>query len=133
MKCHGREHKEKITANDALDIWRLVGCQPRGHEIVAKDDFTVQEFLQVTNAMRERAKRNPSDFYERIFRMIDFHGRKRVTLDDLRVYVRICGASFPDSVLKSLIHTIDSSGNDEFITKQDFSRWFEESRQTNNP
>ncbi len=125
MKSHGREHKQKITAADALTIWRLVGCTPRGHEIVGKDEFTVDEFLEVTNQIQDRARGRPGEFYDRIFRMIDFHGRKKVSLDDLKVFTRMCGKTYSTDVLQSLVHTIDSSGNDEFITRQDFIDWWE--------
>jgi len=125
MKSHGRPHKQTITCEDALDIWRLLGCQPRGHEIVAKESFSEKEFLSVTNSIVERAQRKDGDFYERIFRMIDFHGRKQVDLDDLKTFCRACGEDVSEEVLKSLIHTIDSSGDDEFITKEDYIDWFE--------
>ena len=125
MKCHGRQHKETITAAEALDIWRLMGCQPRGHEVVAKDNFKVDEFLEVTNKIVDRARRRDSEYYERVFRMIDFHSRKRFNVEDLKLFTRMCGKQYSPEVLESLVHTIDSSGNDEFVTKQDYIDWFE--------
>jgi Ca2+-binding EF-hand superfamily protein len=102
-----------------------MGCQPRGHEVVGEEEFTLQQFLDTTNQIVERARRKEGDFYEKIFRMIDFHGNQEVDLDDLKVYCRLCGVEVREEVLSSLIHHVDSTNNDTVITKHDFLQWFE--------
>lgn len=125
MKSRGPEHKQRIITDDAITLWSWLGCQPRGHEVVGVESFTLVEFLDTTNNIVERSRRRDGDFYEKIYRMIDFHGKHEVSLDDLKLFCRMCNVDVGEDVLKSLIHTVEKSGDDTFIGRDDYLEWFE--------
>merc|ERR1719198_1392884 len=113
MKATGNDHNAFLTCSQAKQLWAQVGCKPLGHELIGLKKITYESFLQITNDMIDRARHKDDYHIERIFRIMNFHGKEGVEIDDLIAFLGVCDKHYRREDIESLVNRIDPWKGDD--------------------